>query len=212
MKENELVVLTIRKSNINQIYAHFGRTMPLLFIFCNSVACARIRNALKMTSKNTGLWFDVECPDETMKRLTILPDKMTDDTKNIMVKYYGDLIKELDSKTANEILVRSSPKDAKIRQLTVQISKDSVPISSIRSIRTDPQPIQKYCQYPPTGSSSVSVTNEDYYCLEEESFLNDTTIDFYFKWLQFSILKPEDRDRTHIFSTFFLQAVNNSTS
>ena len=46
-----------------------------------------------------------------MKRLTILPDKMTDDTKNIMIKYYGDIIKELDSKTANEILVRSSPKD-----------------------------------------------------------------------------------------------------
>jgi hypothetical protein len=36
--------------------------MPLLFIFCNSFACARIRSALKMASKNTGLWFDVECP------------------------------------------------------------------------------------------------------------------------------------------------------
>lgn len=146
--------------------------------------------------------------DETMKRLTILPDKMTDDTKNVMVKYYGDLIKELDSKTANEILVRSSPKDAKIRQLAGQISKDSVPLNSIRSIRTEPQPIQKYCQYPPTGSSSVSVTNEDYYCLEEESFLNDTTIDFYFKWLQFSLLKQTDRDRTHIFSTFFYKVLH----
>lgn len=145
--------------------------------------------------------------DETMKRLTILPDKMTDDTKNVMVKYYGDLIKELDSKTANEILVRSSPKDLKIRQLAGQISKDSIPLSSIRSIRAEPPPVQRYCQYPPTGSSSVSVTNEDYYCLEEESFLNDTTIDFYFKWLQFSILKQADRDRTHIFSTFFYKVL-----
>lgn len=139
-----------------------------------------------------------------MKRLTILPDKMTDDTKNIMIKYYGDIIKELDSKTANEILVRSSPKDMKHRQLGGLISKDISPSSStIRPSKIEPPPIQKYCQYPPTGSSSVSVTTEDYYCLEEESFLNDTTIDFYFKFLQFSILNSKDRDRTHIFSTFF---------
>ena len=113
-----------------------------------------------------------------MKRLTILPDKMTDDTKNIMIKHYGGSIKELDSKTANEILVRSSPKDLKHRQLTGQISKDISPSNSIvRPNKAEPPPIQKYCQYPPTGSSSVSVTTEDYYCLEEESFLNDTTID-----------------------------------
>ena len=106
-----------------------------------------------------------------MKRLTILPDKMTDDTKNIMIKHYGGSIKELDSKTANEILVRSSPKDFKHRQLTGQISKDISPSNSIvRPNKAEPPPIQKYCQYPPTGSSSVSVTTEDYYCLEEESF------------------------------------------
>ena len=139
-----------------------------------------------------------------MKRLTILPDKMTDDTKNVIMKYYGDLIEELDSKTANEILVRSSPKDSRIKQLSAQMQKDTITYNAgTRSTKVDPQPIQKYCQYPPTGNSSISVTTEDYYCLEEESFLNDTTIDFYFKWLQFSILKPEDRDRTHIFSTFF---------
>ena len=199
----ELVVITIRKTDITQILAHFGRTMPLLFLFCSNGACTRIRNALKMTSKTSGFWFDIDCSDETMKRLTILPDKMTDDTKNIMMKYYGNLIKEMDSKSANEILVRSSPKDIKIRQLT-QIHKEPAPPNSLaRPFRAELQPIQKYCQYPPTGSSSVSVSTEDYYCLEEESFLNDTTIDFYFKWLQFSILKPEDRDRTHIFSTFF---------
>ena len=59
--ENELVTLTILKSEISHIYAHFGRTMPLLFIFCHGHACARIRSSLKMTSKSTGLWFDVDC-------------------------------------------------------------------------------------------------------------------------------------------------------
>ena len=61
LTENEIVILTILKSEISQIYAHFGRTMPLLFLFCHGHACARIRSSLKMTSKNTGLWFDVDC-------------------------------------------------------------------------------------------------------------------------------------------------------
>ena len=65
------------------------------------------------------------------------------------------------------------------------------------------QAIEKYCQFPPSGSNPISVTTEDYYCLEDESFLNDVIIDFFFKWLQFDLISPEDRDRTHIFSTFF---------
>ena len=52
--------------------------------------------------------------DETMKRLTILPDKLTEENRTAITKLYGDLIEELDSKHANEILVKSSPKDTKV--------------------------------------------------------------------------------------------------
>ena len=49
----------------------------------------------------------------------------------------------------------------------------------------------------------MSVTTEDYCCLEEESFLNDVIIDFYLRWLQFHVISESDRDRTHVFSTYF---------
>ena len=49
-----------------------------------------------------------------MKRLTILPDKLTEENRTAITKLYGDLIEELDSKHANEILVKSSPKDTKV--------------------------------------------------------------------------------------------------
>ena len=183
-----------------------------MFLHCTPSACARIRSALKMTSK-AGYWFDVDCPDETMKRLTILPDKMSDDTKSFMMKHYGEWILELENKAANDILVRSSPKDVKSRVFMQQqsmlsgASTNSLGRTLMRPAES--QSNQKYCQFPATGSSSVSVSAEDYYCLEDENFLNDTTIDFYFKWLQFSILEKEDRDRTHIFSTFFYKVSFN---
>ncbi len=42
-------------------------------------------------------------------------------------------------------------------------------------------PVVKYCQFPPEGAGNVSVSNEDYACLEVEQFLNDVIIDFYLK-------------------------------
>ena len=63
--------------------------------------------------------------------------------------------------------------------------------------------IEKYCQYPATGSNTVSISPEDYYCLEDESFLNDVIIDFYLKWIQNTVIPQESRDRTHIFTTYF---------
>ena len=45
---------------------------------------------------------------------------------------------------------------------------------------------------------------EDYYCLEDESFLNDVIIDFYFKWIQHKILKETTfKENIHIFTTYF---------
>ena len=156
-----------------------------------------------MTKKESGLWFEMNSPDETMKRLTILPDKMTDEMKAVIMTLYGSMIEELDSKQANEILVRSSPKDSKVRQMQMQqiISNSNASMKKMGGVEQAGN--VKYCQYPPTGSNSVSVTMEDYYCLEDESFLNDVVIDFFFKWLQFSQLGESDRNRTHIFSTFF---------
>ena len=139
-----------------------------------------------------------------MRRITILPEKIGDDVKTTITRLYQGNIEEIDAKNANEILVRSSPKDTKVRALQIrqQNSFNSLNSKGNKLLLSEPTN-EKYCQYPPVGSSSVSVTTEDYYCLEDESFLNDVVIDFYFKWLQFAKIPPADRDRTHIFSTFF---------
>merc|ERR1719225_1205501 len=76
------------------------------------------------------------------------------------------------------------------------------------------QQVVKYCQYPPDGAGNVSVTNEDYNCLEAEQFLNDVIIDFYLKFLQhgrFSNIK-EVMDRTHIFTTYFYKSLTTRPS
>ena len=67
------------------------------------------------------------------------------------------------------------------------------------------QTVVKYCQFPADSPGNVSVTNEDYNCLEAEQFLNDVIIDFYLKYIQNETFASLDgmMARTHIFTTYF---------
>lgn len=62
---------------------------------------------------------------------------------------------------------------------------------------------QQLLIYPPTGSGGISISIDDYQCLAKEEFLNDVIIEFYLKYLYTELLTDAQRDRTHIFSTFF---------
>jgi Ulp1 family protease len=59
-----------------------------------------------------------------------------------------------------------------------------------------------------TGKTSISVTWDDYYRLEEGEFLNDTVIEFYLRWLYDQW--PEERQKScHIFNSFFYQNLSS---
>ncbi len=58
-------------------------------------------------SRSYGIWLDILAEEETFRRLTILPDKVPDEAKTILRSQYPTGLEELDSKSANEILVSS---------------------------------------------------------------------------------------------------------
>ena len=89
-----------------------GRSMPLLFISATPSTCERVRIDLKLHKfRSQGLYYDLTCNDDTMKKITMLPEKMSDFTIQLLKVFYGkDIITELDNKTGNELLVKSTPK------------------------------------------------------------------------------------------------------
>jgi len=115
-----LATFILMKNDIIKIQAHFGRGIPALFVFASPSACAKIRTTLKM-NKATGLWLDLSLSDESMRRITILPEKITEETKSLLLRLYSGAIEEIDGQTANDILVKSSPKDSlKLRMMQQQ--------------------------------------------------------------------------------------------
>ena len=154
-------------------------------------------------TNSQSFYLEVTSGDETQKRITILPEKINEESKTTLKQHFGARIQELESKDANEILVRSSPKDIhrKMEKMTGQMAAADKKTTGGEA----PGQVVKFCQYPPETAGNVSVTNEDYNCLEAEQFLNDVIIDFYLKFLQhgkFNDIK-EVMDRTHIFTTYF---------
>ncbi|PIA52315.1 hypothetical protein AQUCO_01000286v1 [Aquilegia coerulea] len=58
--------------------------------------------------------------------------------------------------------------------------------------------------YPKGDPDAVSINKRDVELLQPETFINDTIIDFYIKYLKNKI-KPEDRNRFHFFNSFFFR-------
>ncbi|CAI9259946.1 unnamed protein product [Lactuca saligna] len=58
--------------------------------------------------------------------------------------------------------------------------------------------------YPKGDADAVSISKRDFDLLQPDTFVNDTIIDFYIKYLKNKI-KPEERHRFHFFNSFFFR-------
>ncbi len=99
--------MNIRRQDVIRLSAHFGKAIPIIFFYLSPRACEAIRAKLKM-DKRYGIWLDLNSTDETQRRVTLLPDRISEEGKNIIKMLYPNDLEELDSKAANEILVSTS--------------------------------------------------------------------------------------------------------
>ena len=51
--------------------------------------------------------------------------------------------------------------------------------------------------------TGLPISTDDLFCLTEGEFLNDIIIDFYLQYIFLEKLSEENRQKTHIFNTFF---------
>lgn len=87
------------------------------------------------------------------------------------------------------------------------LSRRSVPLKVEETVDY----IRQILIYPP-GRGGISINTEDYMCLAIDQYLNDVIIDFYLKYLLSEQLSDEQRERTHVFSTFFYKRLTTMTT
>jgi sentrin-specific protease 7 len=72
----------------------------------------------------------------------------------------------------------------------------------------NPQDIRKILIYP-QGKGGISIDTESYMCLAIDQYLNDVIIDFYLNYLRLEVLKESQKEKTHVFNTFFYMRLTN---
>lgn len=78
------------------------------------------------------------------------------------------------------------------------------------TVQIQPNEIRQLLIYPP-GKGGISINTEDFMCLATDQYLNDIIIDFYLKWIHNNVIPEAQKERTHIFSTFFYKRLTTMT-
>ncbi|XP_025163785.1 uncharacterized protein LOC105182689 isoform X2 [Harpegnathos saltator] len=201
------VTLDVKYNEIIKVLIHFGKTMPVLFFYTSTNTGAMIRELLGMQDPK-GPYYDPAGKDHTHKRITLLPEELTSDSKVKLKNIFlpRGKMEELNPKEANDILLRASPKDN--QQITSIMRRQSQ--NSLLNVTTDNGSIQTITVYPPPpAKGGIAINTEDYLCLGEDQFLNDVIIDFYLKYLTLEVLSESDQHRTHVFSSYFYKRLTS---
>ncbi|XP_025270325.1 uncharacterized protein LOC105249552 isoform X2 [Camponotus floridanus] len=203
------VTLDVKYKDIVKLLIHSGKTMPVLFFYTSPSAAARIRELLGMQDPK-GPYYDPAGKNHTHRRITLLSDKLPDDSKSKLTTLFsrGNKMDDLNPKEANDILLRASPRDNQQQSINTTTRKQSQ--SSVPNTVSVSDSIQTITVYPPPpAKGGIAINTEDYLCLAEDQFLNDVIIDFYLKYLTLEILSESDQHRTHVFSSYFYKRLTS---
>ncbi|KAF2897296.1 hypothetical protein ILUMI_08881 [Ignelater luminosus] len=183
---NDIKTIVIERKHMVKVLVNFQKALPVVFYYVVPSVGHLVREQLGMI-EGSELYFDPLSKEEAYKRITVLPENVTEETKTVFKHIYGkpvNIMDELTTKEANDILVKTCP-----RELSKVIASSGY------------TEIKQLLIYPP-GKGGLPINTEDYLCLAQDQFLNDVIIDFYLKYLLLNLPK-EKQEKIHIFSTFF---------
>ncbi|XP_063379205.1 uncharacterized protein LOC134666031 isoform X1 [Cydia fagiglandana] len=206
--ESRDVALQIQLKEVVRLLAHFSKGVPVIFLYTVNKCGIYIRKALDMTDE-TGPYYNPMSKIDPQRRITLLPDCITDEAKAAFKILFGKTMDELNGREANDILVRTCTKEG---NSVAKMATRSTSASSTSGAKSSgPTDIRQILIYPP-GKGGIPINTEDYMCLAQDQFLNDVIIDFYLKYLVHDVLTHIQREKTHIFSTFFYKRLTTKPS
>ncbi|XP_045472822.1 uncharacterized protein LOC123679317 isoform X3 [Harmonia axyridis] len=189
-----VTTLRIERSDIVKVLVCFQKQLPVLFYYLKPYMGKTIRDLLGMSDNDVN-YYDPLSDNEPHRRLTILPENIPEDVRAALIEIYRPtmnegLLDELTLKEANDILIKTCPKELTMANLQPTAGS----ILEVKQLFT----------YPPEGRGRISINTEDYMCLASDQLLNDVIIDFYLKYLVNGLI-PEEQEKIHVFSTFFYE-------
>lgn len=112
--EKQMKIIKIETNAVVKVLASFNPALPVFFYYINPLQAKIIREQLGMTADGDYYFDPLSTDEESYRRVTLLPDDLADDDKEIFQIIYGgppSIIDELNVKEANDILIKTCPKE-----------------------------------------------------------------------------------------------------
>lgn len=112
--EKQMKVIKIETGAIVKVLASFNTALPVFFYYLNPLQAKIIRETLGMTEDGDYYFDPLSTDEESHRRITLLPDDLAEDDRDIFQIIYGgppSILDELNVKEANDILIKTCPKD-----------------------------------------------------------------------------------------------------
>lgn len=239
--KSKLIKLQVQSREIMKFIVHYEKNLPVIFLY-TTPGCGRyIRRALGMGpvlalqrgTEPAPAYYDPTNCQEQVKRIVMVAKVLRDDSKQtIKLVFPRQMYDEITYRDALDLLQKSrgaveaeggpsAPRRSSAIAAMATIKKYAaaeigVPVKGDASSQpTQPGEgldIHKLMIYPPQGKGGISINTEDYQCLAVDQYLNDVIIDFYLKYLHQEVMSPGQRERTHIFSSFFYKRLTATSA
>ena len=108
--EKEIVKISFNRNQIVKVLVNFNKLLPVIFYYLVPSVGLQIRDQLNMTQEDD-MYFDPCSKEDMHKRITLLPEIISDEMKKLLKTFYEGKIDELTSKEANDILLKTCPKE-----------------------------------------------------------------------------------------------------
>ncbi|XP_017863621.1 PREDICTED: sentrin-specific protease 6 isoform X3 [Drosophila arizonae] len=202
--KDEKFVLNIYKHEVIKVIAHFAsyeQAQPLVTLYMLKTCAQYVKSQLQLPVDTPNEQFGIKWNGSFHeRRLILLFDTISVSARETLKSMFS-FLDEISARDAAEILERIADSDRKALDKPMQ--------QAPRQLRPDEQ--VSLLMYPPKGTGGLCIRMEDYVCLTKESYLNDIIIDFYLLWLRNTLIPEAQRERTHIFSTFFYKRLTTLT-
>lgn len=109
----EIKTIVIERANVVKVLVSFSKIMQVIFYYVKPSMGQKIREILGMT-EGSEPYFDPLSPEETCRRITVLPENLYENAKPLFKQIYGkplNIMDELNAKEANDILIMTCPKE-----------------------------------------------------------------------------------------------------
>ncbi|GIY58084.1 sentrin-specific protease 6 [Caerostris extrusa] len=177
--------LILNDGGVEKVLVNMGEYTSTIAIYPSSPIAEYIKKELNMVDYNA-LYYDPYWPDKEMRVLVFIIPTVTDPSNifRLLTRCFPTSIQAIGQQEADEIITKYYSRTSYEMFQNATVIVDFLPkeITGTLGAASTPK-LRLPFVYAPSENESITITDIDVLSLDEGSYLSNTMVDFYFKYI-----------------------------